>query len=166
MHGLCLSIEHWRNGNRPWKLYRRTLPLPSLPTQVKLPPPNELKETSMRIALLIATLTTTLAAAPASADALCSVGDRAQVSWKGQWYPARVTKVNEDQTKCFIRYDGYGSEWDEWVASDRIKVSGRAMPGFQVGDNVQVKWKGEWYPASVEMWKNASINRFAGSRNA
>lgn len=80
---------------------------------------------------------------------VCSVGDKAEVLWKGKWYGARVNRVNETQTQCFIRYDGYGSEWDEWVGADRIKVAGRAMPGFKVADPVQVLWKGKWYPASV-----------------
>ncbi|MBI2768838.1 MAG: RNA-binding protein [Burkholderiales bacterium] len=87
-------------------------------------------------------------AAPAFAQPVCSVGDQAQVFWKGQWYGARVTRVNETQTRCFIRYDGYGSEWDEWVSSERIRVAG-AAPRYKVGDDVQVAWKGKWWPASV-----------------
>lgn len=91
---------------------------------------------------------TTLHAAP-----LCSVGDNAQVLWKGKWYPATVTRVNETQTKCFIRYKGYGSEWDEWVEDDRIRVAGGsktpASASWAVGDSVMVKWQGKWYPASI-----------------
>lgn len=79
---------------------------------------------------------------------VCSVGDKADVSWKGNWYKAKVTKVNEDQSRCYIRYDGYGSEWDEWVGQDRIRILGGGG-GFAVGDPVKVKWKGTWYPASV-----------------
>ncbi len=95
-----------------------------------------------------------LALATSSAwAAVCSVGDKAEVLWKGTWYAAKVTRVNEDQTRCFIRYTGYGSEWDEWVGQDRIRIQeapGAAPTGtFSVGDEVEVKWKGSWYPASV-----------------
>ena len=62
--------------------------------------------------------TTSAFAAP-----LCSVGDNVQVEWQGKWYPATVTKVNENQTKCFIRYDGYGKEYDVWVGQNRLKVA-------------------------------------------
>lgn len=90
-------------------------------------------------------------AAPPSWAAVCSVGDQAEVLWKGTWYAAKVTRVNEEQTRCFIRYTGYGSEWDEWVGQDRIRIKGAAVSadGFSAGDEVEVKWKGSWYPASV-----------------
>jgi hypothetical protein len=83
---------------------------------------------------------------------VCSVGDPAQVLWKGKWYPASVTKVNEDQSRCFVRYTGYGSNWDEWVGADRIRVQAAApvaASAYRVGDAVQVKWKGKWYDASI-----------------
>lgn len=90
-------------------------------------------------------------ATPSAWAAVCSVGDQAEVLWKGTWYAAKVTRVNEDQTRCFIRYTGYGSEWDEWVGQDRIRIKGAATPadGFSAGDEVEVQWKGSWYPASV-----------------
>ncbi len=86
------------------------------------------------------------------AYAACNVGDKAQVLWKGSWYPAQVLKVNGDQ--CFIHYDNYGSNWDEWVGPDRIKIAGGAAPSpaapaLSVGDPLQVNWKGAWYPARV-----------------
>jgi hypothetical protein len=80
---------------------------------------------------------------------VCSTGDRADVLWKGKWYPASVTRVNSDQSRCYIHYTGYGSNWDEWVGADRIRVHARAAAGHNVGDAVMVKWKGKWYPASV-----------------
>ena len=91
-----------------------------------------------------------LSALPSHA-ALCSVGDKANVLWKGNWYPATVMKVNEDQSRCFIRYTGYGSNWDEWVGSDRFQKTGAAAPAasYKAGDAVQVKWKGTWYDASI-----------------
>lgn len=92
--------------------------------------------------------------APSASAALCAAGDKAQVLWKGTWYPATAIKSNGAQ--CYIHYDGYGSNWDEWVGADRIKVtsSSGAAPAavtasFKEGDPVSVLWKGTWYPASV-----------------
>ncbi len=104
------------------------------------------------ITILVAVLAA-LAASSASA-AVCGIGDKAQVLWKGTWYPASVTQVSSDGRKCFIHYDGYGSNWDEWVGSDRIQIKGASAPvvassGFKVGDSVQVNWKGSWWNASV-----------------
>lgn len=49
-----------------------------------------------------------------------SVGDRVMVSWKGQWYPARILDSNRGQYK--IHYDGYESSWDEWVGPSRMRA--------------------------------------------
>ncbi len=79
---------------------------------------------------------------------VCSVGDQADVLWKGKWYAASVTRVNENQSRCFIHYTGYGNNWDEWVGGDRIRVKSHGA-AFRAGDPVLVRWKGKWYPASV-----------------
>ncbi|BAE52056.1 agenet domain-containing protein [Paramagnetospirillum magneticum] len=80
-------------------------------------------------AATLAVLTSTSAFA---AD-LCPVGKSVKVNWKGDWYPAKVTKA--EPARCFIAYDGYGREDDEWVGPDRLPI--------------KVSWKGEWYPAKV-----------------
>lgn len=95
-----------------------------------------------------------------STGTLCGAGDKAQVLWHGNWYPATVlsAKVN----KCFIHYDGYGRNWDEWVGPSRIQITsslGRGIipknsavvdiPGYQIGSPVQVLWGGKWWPAQV-----------------
>ena len=49
----------------------------------------------------------------------CSSGDSAEVLWKSSWYPAHVVKSKGEQ--CYIHYDGYGSNWDEWVGPDRYR---------------------------------------------
>ncbi len=93
--------------------------------------------------------------------AACNTGDKGQVLWKGTWYPATVLKANGDQ--CFIHYNGYGSNWDEWVGPDRIRLSGgspipAAASSFSEGDAVKVLWKGTWYDAHV--LKNAGTSRW------
>jgi hypothetical protein len=47
-------------------------------------------------------------------------GDRVEVEWKGEWWAAKVAKV-EDDFFYFIQYDGYGREWDEWVTPKRMR---------------------------------------------
>jgi hypothetical protein len=45
--------------------------------------------------------------------------DRMEVEWGGKWWKAEVIEIMGDF--AFIHYDGYGSEWDEWVTKERIK---------------------------------------------
>jgi hypothetical protein len=71
----------------------------------------------------------------------CSIGQKAEVLWKGNWYAATVLDVNENL--CYVTYDGYDSSWDEWVEPQRFRAS------FQPGDSVRILWKGEWYPGQV-----------------
>lgn len=68
-----------------------------------------------------------------SAQAICSINDSVNVYWAkpgepGRWFPATVIKVNETQTRCFVRYKGYDATWDEWVGGDRLRrVGGPAV---------------------------------------
>lgn len=47
------------------------------------------------------------------------LGDAVNVSWKGKWYNATVIQLGQSKVK--IHYDGYGSNWDEWVDGSRIR---------------------------------------------
>lgn len=103
---------------------------------------------------LFATLLGATLGSAAYAAPVCSVGNNAEVLWKNKWYGATVTRVNETQTKCFIHYKGYGTEWDEWVGADRIRIigGGNAAPpaaSWSVGDSVAVLWQNKWYGASI-----------------
>ncbi len=53
------------------------------------------------------------------AGAEFEVGQTVKVLWKGTWYPATVLKANNG--KYLIHYKGFGSNWDEWVGTGRIK---------------------------------------------
>lgn len=46
-------------------------------------------------------------------------GAAVEVLWKGRWFPATV--LAERLGVHHIRYDGFGGEWDEWVAKERIR---------------------------------------------
>lgn len=103
----------------------------------------------MRLPLLLLAL----ALLPAAHAEFCREGDSMNVEWKGQWYPAKVLKASPDGERCYIQYQGYGSEWNEWVTEDRAEVTAHADGGgvqhYMPGDTVSVRWKGTWYPASV-----------------
>lgn len=47
------------------------------------------------------------------------IGEKVEVEWQKKWYPAKVLEVKGGSH--FITYEGYGSEWDEWVSSKRIR---------------------------------------------
>lgn len=51
-----------------------------------------------------------------------AVNEKVEVEWKKEWYAAKVVEVKGGSH--FITYDGYGSEWDEWVPSSRIRKPG------------------------------------------
>jgi len=47
------------------------------------------------------------------------IGSKVMVEWKKEWYPALVVDVKGGSH--LVTYTGYGHEWDEWVATNRIK---------------------------------------------
>jgi hypothetical protein len=51
-----------------------------------------------------------------------AVGEKAEVSWSGGWYKATILEIGEGRYR--IRYDGWGSEWDEWVTPSRMRLAG------------------------------------------
>jgi hypothetical protein len=48
------------------------------------------------------------------------VGATVEVKWKRKWYPAKVLDVRAGIHH--IQYRDYGPEWNEWVASKRIRL--------------------------------------------
>jgi hypothetical protein len=90
----------------------------------------------------------------AAGAASWKTGDKVEVKWGGTWYPAVILEVKEDIFK--IHYDGYGSNWDEWVGSDRIRSGPAAAPAvpvasdsaWKVGDKVEA-WNVAWFPAEI-----------------
>ena len=96
-------------------------------------------------------------------------GDRVEVKWGGQWYKAEILEAKNDLYR--IHYEGYGSNWDEWVTPGRIRPtatvqsvqdqptmsqlatstkSGHQPSGgsWKVGDKVEA-WNVTWYKATI-----------------
>lgn len=62
--------------------------------------------------------------ADAQPAAAYRVDEVVSIEWRGGWYPGRILDVGEG--RYLVRYDGFGAEWDEWVAADRLRGSGSA----------------------------------------
>jgi hypothetical protein len=67
-----------------------------------------------------------------SEETLYEPGEKVEVDYFGPWYPAEVLKVNRG--RYLIRYDGYGSNWDEWAPRERVRrplgIRGPVRPVF------------------------------------
>ncbi|MBN1187622.1 MAG: hypothetical protein JXB49_35435 [Bacteroidales bacterium] len=72
-------------------------------------------------------------------------GDKVNVLWNGQVYASTVLEVKDGKFK--IHYDGWGSEWDEWVGKERLVL-------WKKGDKVNVLWKEKWYASTVLDFKD------------
>jgi len=109
---------------------------------------------------------------PASQEKLC-------VEWKGTWYSAEILASSNGSN--YIRYSGYGPEWDEWVTAERMRYSSpleappqntstptdvppaqdvRMTP--EPGDSV-VLWGNRWWRAEVLQTEgDKSLIRYVG----
>lgn len=55
---------------------------------------------------------------PAPADAF-KKGEQVMIEWSGVWYKGSVLEIKNGQYK--VHYDGWGSNYDEWVPQTRLK---------------------------------------------
>lgn len=53
--------------------------------------------------------------------AACPRGAKIEVLSAGKWYPAKVLDGPDRMGTCLVSYDGYGSNWDEWVNASRMR---------------------------------------------
>jgi Caspase domain/Agenet domain len=47
------------------------------------------------------------------------IGAKVEVDWLGKWYAAKILDVKGGSH--YVAYDGYASEWNEWVPSNRVR---------------------------------------------
>ena len=114
--------------------------------------------------------------------------EKVKVKWQGSWWDAEVVEIKNGQYK--IHYDNYGSNWDEWVNTDRMQSKGgstsvnskqnaggnenKSIAGdgkFFVGDKVEAWSAGKWYDASIvtiglDNYKGYYYVHFAGYSDA
>lgn len=48
------------------------------------------------------------------------VGAKVEAEWSGKWYPAKILQVKGGAH--LVAYEGFGSEWDEWIPSNRVRL--------------------------------------------
>lgn len=87
--------------------------------------------------------------------------EKVKVKWGSTWWDAEIIDIKNEQYK--IHYDNYGSNWDEWVKTDRIQSKGTTNASvstekkeknstgekYSVNDKVEAWSAGAWYPASI-----------------
>lgn len=71
-----------------------------------------------------------------------SVGDKVEVLSTGTWYKADVLEAKGGQYK--IHYDGWGSTWDEWVNSDRIRRSAQPSTDAKAKWGAMDAWRADY----------------------
>jgi hypothetical protein len=83
--------------------------------------------------------------APARPKPHRDVGRRVEVKSEGEWYKALVINARGESRK--VHYYGWEDSDDEWVTPDLIRDVTPVR--FGTGSAVEVRWKGDWYPAHV-----------------
>lgn len=111
-------------------------------------------------------------AGPGDPSTRYQVAQQVDIHYGASWYPGRILQVNADSYE--ISYDGWSSHWNESVTASRLRarapapsaeapapVSAKApAPSveapppvaagtYTAGDNVQIEWKGSWYPGRI-----------------
>lgn len=97
-------------------------------------------------------------AAPATAAKSPAAGSKVEVKWGNAWYPGRILRA--DGGRYLVSYDGYGSNWDEWVDATRIRGGAGAAPAPApapaptapapaAGNPLGVEWRTAPAPAPV-----------------
>jgi RNA binding chromodomain-containing protein len=75
------------------------------------------------------------------------VGERVEVLYGGKYWPARIVDVKGARIKVhWLGVKGYA---DEFVEAGTVRPLQVETPTYRVGANVEVEWKGKWYPAKV-----------------
>ncbi len=49
------------------------------------------------------------------------VGDKVEILWNSSWYKGSIIGAKNAEGKYKIHYDGYESNWDEWVDTKRLR---------------------------------------------
>jgi hypothetical protein len=73
------------------------------------------------------------------------IGRRVEVEADGNWYLAQIIDARDERVK--VHYYGYEESDDEWVTAGRLRELRRKS--YPAGADVEVKWKQDWYPATV-----------------
>lgn len=53
--------------------------------------------------------------------------DEVDVEWRGRWWPATILE-RKTSGRYLVHYDGYGSDWDEVVGPERVRLRTAPTP--------------------------------------
>ena len=57
-------------------------------------------------------------------DSLCQRGARLEGQWGIQWYEVTVRAPPNERGECPVRFDGYGSSWDNFIGPGQLRPRG------------------------------------------
>lgn len=63
-----------------------------------------------------------IAPAPAAAATDCFVGVPLEIHWGDSWWGGVVLEGPNAQGQCFVTYEGWEENWNEWVTVDRLRA--------------------------------------------
>eukprot|EP01041_Mallomonas_annulata_P001530 gene1530-2948_t len=104
------------------------------------------------------------------------IGDRVEVAWQGKfrleaqevyqgraWWVAEVVDKHTEQGRYKIRYPGWDSRWDEWVARGRLRwaVDKNTSARISTNDTVELWCFGSNVPGA---WLEARIKKIRGNK--
>lgn len=86
-----------------------------------------------------------------AAHATCTIGAAVEIEWNGTWWSGRILQGPDAEGQCFITYDEWAADWDEWVGPDRIRATvAQPVPATcAIGAAAQVEWNGTWWAARI-----------------
>jgi hypothetical protein len=58
----------------------------------------------------------------------CTPGAKLDAQSGGRWYPATVKQGPDAQGRCFISYDGWSANWDEWLPPAQLRRQSGPKP--------------------------------------
>lgn len=48
-----------------------------------------------------------------------TAGEKVEINWSGSWHKGTILETGNGKYK--VRYDGWGSLYDEWISADRLR---------------------------------------------
>ncbi len=72
-----------------------------------------------------------------------------EIEWRGTWYRGSVIDGPNPRGLCKVTYQGWSSDWDEWVTKTRLRpLSAGGVTGCPSG-LLEIEWNGSWYRGHV-----------------
>lgn len=80
------------------------------------------------------------------------VGDRIEAYSANKWWKGYIAESTDGEFR--VHYYGWNGDYDEWIEPKNIRFP--KILKYSVGQQVEVEWKKEWYPAKILEVKGGS----------